>query len=82
MRYERKTFNTFTVKEVENFINYDLEKFIQVFTDGYTAIYRANHEILELYRLIEQQNSEIKQALNQSNKRLGLLEKEIKNFKE
>lgn len=82
MRYEQKTFNTFTVKEVKDFINYDFKKFIQVFADGHTAIYRANHEILELYRLIEQQNSEIKQALDLSNKRLELLENEIKNFKE
>lgn len=45
MNYKYKEFDIFTVHQIKSMVEYDIDKALELFADGYIAAYRIDHEI-------------------------------------
>ncbi|WP_426579024.1 hypothetical protein P5490_003325 [Bacillus altitudinis] len=81
MNYKYKEFDMFTVDQIKSMVNHDIDKALELFADGYVAAYRIEHEIGQVYELLDKRNEELRQALDLCKQCLMLVETAIQNRK-
>lgn len=81
MNYTYKEFDLFTVDQIKCMVKHDKDKALELFADGYVAAYRIEHDIRQLYELLDKRNDELRQTLDLCRKCLTLVEITIQNRK-